>query len=105
MKLDSGDRGSLPIACTLGPVDGSARLLEWRRVADDAGVGKEFSTGRVILRFRDGPGIGDRLQRLVSAERDCCAFLEWKLLHDGTDLWLVEIAGSDEELGSLPLTH
>ena len=96
------NRDQLPIACTLGPEDGQHRLTEWRRITAEAGVSRSVATGLVTLTFRDLPGIGDELQRLVAAERDCCAFLGWNVVKTVTE-WRVEISGNDEELRTLPL--
>ena len=66
----------------------------------DSAVGRDLAPGRLTLRFRDGPGVGDELTRLVAAERDCCAFLGWRVVHS-EDEWRVEITGTDEELQTL----
>jgi hypothetical protein len=79
------------------------RLAEWRRIIEDAGLGRSVTTGMVTLRFRVGPGVGAELQRLVAAERDCCGFLGWNVVQAATE-WRVEISGGDEALHSLPLT-
>lgn len=98
----SGGRDLLPIACTLGPDEGAARLAEWQQLGAIAGAGREHAPGRVTLRFRDLPGVGAELERLVAAERACCAFLGWHLVHADAQ-WHVEVSGSDEELQALPL--
>jgi hypothetical protein len=102
MTVGPENRDQLPIACTLGPEDGTRRLTEWRRITANAGVGQSITTGLVTLTFRDAPGVGDELQRLVAAERDCCAFLGWNVVKTATE-WRVEISGSDQELRWLPL--
>jgi len=61
-----------------------------------------MTTGLATLTFRDAPGVGDELQKLVAAERECCAFLRWNVVKTATE-WRVEISGSDEELRSLPV--
>jgi hypothetical protein len=101
MSVGPENRDLLPVACTLGPADGTQRLAEWRRVTADAGAGRSIATGLVTLKFRDAPGIGAELRRLVAAERDCCAFLGWNVVQTAAE-WRVEISGSDEELSSLP---
>jgi hypothetical protein len=99
---DADGRRLLPLACTLGPNDGAARLDAWRGVSAAAGRGRTVAAGQVILRFREEPGVGDELRRLVEAERECCAFLGWQLTHAAGE-WTVEITGSDEELKALPV--
>lgn len=93
----------LPVACTLGQDDGARRLADWRRITADAGVGHAVTPGMVTLRFRDAPGVGAELQRLVTAERDCCSFLGWNVVRADNE-WRVDVSGSDDELRSLPLT-
>jgi hypothetical protein len=102
VDVDPGARASLPIACTLTPGEGVDRLDDWRRVGDRAGLGREAAPGRVTLRFRDAPGVEAELGRLVEAERECCAFLDWDVV-PGENEWRVDIRGTDEALQSLPL--
>ena len=99
---NSSERRLVPIACSLGPSDGAARLAKWRRIAAASGLGQTTEPGRVTIRFRDDAGVANELHRLVAAERDCCAFLGWALVNiDGE--CRVEVSGSDEELQTLPL--
>jgi hypothetical protein len=97
------ERPLLPIACTLGPQDGAARLEEWRQITASVGLGRTNTPGQLTLRFRDDSGVGDELRRLVDAERACCAFLGWEVTHVDTE-WRVEITGTDEELQALPFS-
>jgi hypothetical protein len=92
----------LPVACTLGPTDGAERLAEWRRIAALAGAGRQLGSGMLVLSFRELPGVGPELERLVTAERECCAFLGWELRRDG-DAWQVLVTGPDEALHALSL--
>lgn len=99
---DPGERPLLPVACTLGPDDGSTRLKEWRQIASGASTGRHQRPGRLTLTFRNDPPVATELARLVEAERICCSFLGWALTHVG-DEWHLEITGSDAELQALPL--
>jgi hypothetical protein len=101
MPATADGRELLPVACALGPADGARRLDEWRELAAAAGAGREVKPGAVTLRFRDLPGVRDRLQRLVSAERECCAFLGWEFVRTPSG-WDVEITGTDDDLRALP---
>lgn len=102
MSVEPGSRGLLPVACTLGADDGAQRLEEWRDVVRRFGVGTRRVAGRVTLGFRDAPGVAAELERLVAAERSCCAFLDWTLTHTD-DEWVVVIAGGDDELATVSL--
>jgi hypothetical protein len=97
---DQAERPLLPIACTLGPDDGMRRLNDWRRVASVGLAGQQSVPGRLTLRFRDEPTVASELERLVAAERDCCAFLGWNLVKVD-DGWHVEITGDDAALQAL----
>lgn len=92
----------LPIACTLGADDGRQRVEEWRDVVRRSGAGARREPGLITLQFKDDANVAAELARLVSAERDCCAFLGWELVH-GSDGWVVHITGTDEELATVSL--
>lgn len=92
----------LPIACTLGPSEGAERLAEWRDLGTTAGLGRIRSTGHITLRFADIAGVDAALRRLVAAERDCCAFVDWELVRSD-DEWQVTIYGTDDALDSIPV--
>lgn len=100
VAVDSGDRPLLPVACTLGTTDGAQRLAEWQRLSPAAGLGRQLVSGKLTLSFRDVAGVREELGRLVSAERECCAFLGWELAHSGAE-WHVHITGSPDELRTL----
>ena len=102
MSEISQERLLLPIACTLDATTGPQRLGEWRVVLDNL-VERERQPGSVVLRFRDRPGIGAELARLVAAEGLCCSFLDWAL-KETSDGWCVVISGDDAGLATLPDT-
>src|SRR3954453_23035083 len=102
MTANQPERQLLPVACTLGPSEGMRRLVEWRQVMSSASVGRDLAGGKLTLRFRDEPTVAEELARLVAAERNCCAFLGWRLTRVG-DGWHVEITGDDAELQALSL--
>ena len=53
------------------------------------------------MRFRDLPGVGQELARLIEAERECCGLLQWNLSREGSG-WLVEVCGADEAIHAMP---
>jgi hypothetical protein len=65
-------------ACTLGPDDGRARVLRWQQLA---------AVTRPVSR-RSGPIVEvsypldahEELESLVTAERQCCQFVEWDIV-------------------------
>jgi hypothetical protein len=96
-------RDLLPIACTLGPVDGRERIGEWRSLYREFGLRRAHRGGLVTIQFRDAPRLAAELARLVWEERVCCAFLDWQL-ECAVDVWTLTITGDDEALRSLPIT-
>jgi hypothetical protein len=81
----------MPIACTLGPAQMEQRGEDIRALGQaallDAVVGERHAT----LRFRPGPDIRRRVKAIVTAESDCCAFLDFALTVDGADATLLKI--------------
>ena len=69
----------LPIACTLTADELPARLAEMAAVGEAALCRAEVSGRRAVLRFR--PSARERLERVVAAESECCAFLQMDLRH------------------------
>jgi hypothetical protein len=68
-------------ACTLGPAQLSRRLEELGALGADA-------LRSAVLRFRATPEIRGRLERIVAAESECCAFLDFELTDEEGELVL-----------------
>lgn len=66
----------LPIACSLSGPDLRERLSEIRDVGRAGLIGVRREGGNRVLHFRPSPEISSRLERIVEAEAQCCAFLE-----------------------------
>ncbi|HWB67166.1 MAG TPA: hypothetical protein VG708_10105 [Mycobacteriales bacterium] len=92
----------LPVACTLGPDDGAARLDRWKQLYDEYGAGRDAEPDLVTLRFRDVADVATQLGELVVAERECCGFLDWRVDAEAGEV-VVLIGGTEEALASLPL--
>jgi hypothetical protein len=75
----------LPIACTLDAPALEERLAEIRAVGRDALIAAEPGG---VLRFRATPDTRRRLERIVAAEAECCAFLGLELLEQDGELRL-----------------
>jgi hypothetical protein len=65
----------LPIACSLSATDLSTRLREMAELGRAALVDVRHEQTRAELRFADGTGVRDRVDGIVAAESQCCAFL------------------------------
>jgi MerR family transcriptional regulator, copper efflux regulator len=73
----------VPIACTLGDSDRRTRAAAMRELGDRALVGVEAHDRRARLRFH---GERERVEALVAAERQCCAFFQFATTRDGEEL-------------------
>ena len=66
----------LPLACSLDAQALEGRLAEMRALGRDALLGTDADG---TLRVRATPGTRARLERIVAAEAECCAFLRLEL--------------------------
>lgn len=73
----------LPVACTLGPEDGPARMRRWQALADRGRPSARRSAHRLEVRYEPEQGVRDELEALAVAERQCCSFLAWEVSDDG----------------------
>lgn len=78
----------LPVVCSLGAGDLEQRLVEIGSIGSDALVGHEVQGGKHVLHFRSNPHIRRRLDEIVAAEAECCAFLDLDLSQRGDELLL-----------------
>jgi hypothetical protein len=67
----------LPLACTLEPLAGPARLLRWQRLHEQAAPVVDLQDGQLEVRYQCGPGVLEELTDLVAAEQRCCSFIVW----------------------------
>lgn len=75
----------LPIACTLTAANRAARLADIEAFGSAAllGAGPDGS-----LRFRGDPETRSRLDAILAAESECCAFLDLRVRESGRELLL-----------------
>jgi hypothetical protein len=66
----------LPLACSLDAPALEERLAEMRALGREAVLGVQ-PDGE--LRFRATPAVRERLERILAAEAECCAFLRFDL--------------------------
>lgn len=93
----------LPIACTLSATDLRARGAELRALGGDGLLELAEGPGRAVLRFRADPEIRRRVEAIVAAESQCCAFLDLRLEHadDATVLTISAPNGGAEVVREL----
>ncbi len=65
----------LPLACSLTAAEMPVRLAEMSAIGKAALVSVEIAEGRATLRFTAGADTRGRLEAIVAAEAECCAFL------------------------------
>jgi hypothetical protein len=91
----------LPIACSLSGADLRDRLAEMKEAGRAGLIHVETAGGAAVLRFRASEGMSDRLDRIVAAESECCAFLDLSVEESDEALEL-RIAGPE---GSEPVVE
>jgi hypothetical protein len=102
-RPDQVRRAEISVACTLGPVDGRARLERWRELHESAEAVARMVGGELEVRYGSGSGVREELESLASAERSCCSFLEWVVGdEDGRPtLRVIPPQGSPEVIGPI----
>jgi hypothetical protein len=71
----------LPIACTLSAMDLRARGEELRALGADGLLDATDEEGRAVLHFRPDASVRKRVEAVVAAESECCAFLDFRVEH------------------------
>ncbi|MGH2947217.1 MAG: hypothetical protein ACRDPC_13345 [Solirubrobacteraceae bacterium] len=83
-----------PIACTLAVDDRPVRIAAARELGERALVGVDVQDRRALLRF---DGERERVEELVAAESECCAFFEFVPTADDEKTELVILAPEGAE--------
>ena len=93
----------LPIVCTLSATDLRARGEELRALGGDGLLDATEDEGRAVLRFRPNPLVRERVEAVVAAESECCAFLDVEVAHrdDATVLTISAPNGGAEMVHEL----
>jgi hypothetical protein len=79
----------LPIACSLDAAPLAERLAEIASIGADAALARERRDGRTLIHFRADGETRHRLEAIVTAEAECCPFLELELGREREALVLV----------------
>jgi hypothetical protein len=88
---------SQPIACSLGASDLQQRLAEIAKIGADSLTDRAVEDGRHVLRFHADATTRERLDAIVTAEADCCSFLDLSLVEGADELVLTITAPGDAQ--------
>jgi hypothetical protein len=88
----------LPIACSLNASELPARLDEMAALGRAALIDARTEPTRAQLRFAAGIGVRARVEAIVAAESECCAFLDMRVSDEPDSVVLTIDAPEDAEL-------
>jgi hypothetical protein len=91
----------LPIACSLSASDLEGRLAEMAALGRRALIDSRADGAHAQLRFAAGAGVRERVDAIVAAESQCCAFLTMRVT-DGPDTVVLSVDAAD---GAEPVLH
>ncbi len=86
----------IPVACTLGPEDGTERMRRWQQLVQHAKPTTRRIGHQLEVQFRPGSGVRDELEALAAAEQQCCAFVAWTVAVD-TGQPVLHVTASSEQ--------
>lgn len=85
----------IPIACALTPDGMTARVALIDGLAADGLLDRTATDRGLRVRMLDRPDIEQRTRELITAESQCCAFLDFELTREAGDL-VLDIAGPED---------
>ena len=88
----------LPIACSLDATALPKHLAEIADLGRDALTDVRFDATRAQLRFAAGAGVRSRVEAIVAAESECCAFLQMDVSDEPDTIVLTVQSPPDAEL-------
>ena len=83
-----------PNGCTLESDELVTRIAEWREVSAQA-LSRKVEPARITSVYPPDPQLLKRLEDLIAAEAECCAFLEFTI-QAGTDQTIVQLSFPEE---------
>ncbi len=88
---------ALPIACSLTATELPQRLAEMSDLGRVALIDAQTDATRAELRFAAGTGVRARVDAVVAAESQCCAFLDMAVTDEPDTIVLTIHAPEDAE--------
>src|SRR5829696_3186318 len=95
--MEDGMPEELPIACSLDAVDMSKRLATMSALGRSSLIEAEQGVRHAVLRFHPGAETAERLDEIVAAEAECCAFLSMDVREESDALQLTIAAPEGAE--------
>ena len=81
-SFDEPEAAGMPVACTLGPNDGAARMRRWEALSKQ-GLPTARRRGHLLeVRYQLTLDLHEELEALAAAERECCSFVAWNVTQD-----------------------
>jgi hypothetical protein len=81
-SVDEPEAAGMPVACTLGPDDGAARMRRWEALSKKGHPCARRRGHLLEVRYQPRLGLREELEALAAAERQCCSFAAWNVSHD-----------------------
>jgi hypothetical protein len=104
VPISDGDRGGerheLRLACSLEASDGAERLTRWRTLFEAWPPTVRRDPDQIVVRVPEAPGVAAELEALAAAERTCCAFVQWHVVH-AADWHELQVQGTPEGLEAI----
>lgn len=88
----------LPIVCSLSATDLTSRVAQIAELGRDALLDSRYDGTRAELRFASTEGVRARVDAIVAAESQCCAFLTMRVADDADAVLLTIDAPEGAEL-------
>jgi hypothetical protein len=90
----------LPIACTLEANEGAERLIRWKALLERSLPKVMREPDQIVVRLAGAPSVAAELDAIVAAERACCSFVKWHVVHD-TSWHELQIRGTRDGLDAI----
>lgn len=99
--MTQGPFRDVPIACTLPTIaEAKAQVEKWQAFDADYALSSERTDSELVIHYAKVDDSINRLRQLVEVEQRCCAFVQWNIDENDSDLRLIA-RGSEEQLAAL----
>ena len=81
-SADDPNVAGMPVACTLSPHDGAARMRRWEALSETGRPSARRRGHLLEVRYQPKLGLRQELEALAAAEQQCCSFVAWNVSQD-----------------------